>query len=315
VNEFALYVHDEITMGQFALIPGLRYQSYDLNAEVDAIFIEDNPNTTVVDSKESSLAPKLGALWHLSERAQTYAQYAHGFRAPPFEDLNIGLDIPLFGIRAIPNPDLKPETSDGVELGYRYQGDDYRFSIAAFGVDYNDLIETKVNLGRDETGTLLFQSRNIDEARVYGAEFNFNASLDRWISGLSFDAAASITRGENRTTNEPLNTVDPAELVTAFTWEPSAKSRFGLIVTAVAGQDRVDDSTTELMTTDGYVVVDLTGSFRITDGIRVDAGLFNALDKTYWQWSSIRNRTVNDPMIDYLSAPGRYASVSVRVDL
>ncbi|MEJ2090493.1 MAG: TonB-dependent receptor, partial [Gammaproteobacteria bacterium] len=115
--------------------------------------------------------------------------------------------------------------------------------------------------------------------------------------------------------NEPLNTVDPAELVTALTWEPSGRSRFRLIVTAVDAKNRVDDSSAELVTTDGYVVVDLTGSFRIADSVRIDAGLFNAFDETYWQWSSVRNRTVNDPMIDYLSAPGRYASVALRVDL
>jgi len=316
VDEIAVYVHDEIALGQFTLIPGLRYQSYSLNAQPDPIFHGDNQNTTVVDSKESSLAPKLGALWHVNPATQVYAQYAHGFRAPPFEDLNIGLDIPLFNIRAIPNPDLKPETSDGIELGVRYQADSYRVSLAAFGADYDNLIDTKVNLGPDPaTGTLIFQSQNVDQARVYGAELEFNASLDRWMTGLSFDAAASITRGRNRTTDQPLNTVDPAELVTALTWQPTDRTRVGLVVTAVAAQERVDDSSADLMTTDGHVVVDLTGSIRISRNIRLDAGLFNAFDETYWQWSSVRNRTVNDPMIDYLSAPGRYASVSLRVEL
>ena len=316
VTEYALYIHDEISLGAFTLIPGLRWQTYDLNAESDALYAADNPNTQVVDSKKSALAPKLGALWHINSSSQAYAQYAHGFRAPPFEDLNIGLDIPLFNYRAIPNPDLKPETSDGVEIGYRYAADSYRFSIAVFGVEYDNLIETKVNLGRQpETGTLLFQSQNIDKARVYGTELSFTASLDRWVSGLAFDAAASITRGENRTTGQPLNTIDPAELVAAFTWEPNERSRFALITTAVAAKDRVDDTTTDLMQTSGYVIVDLTGSYRLTNSVRIDAGLFNAFDKQHWQWSSIRNRSENDPMINYLSAPGRYASVSLRVDL
>ncbi|TNF85844.1 MAG: TonB-dependent hemoglobin/transferrin/lactoferrin family receptor [Gammaproteobacteria bacterium] len=316
VDEFALYLHDEISIGRFTVIPGLRYQSYDLDARVDAIYLEDNPTTNVVDAKESSLAPKLGALWHFDNASEAYFQYAHGFRAPPFEDLNIGLNIPLFGYQAIPNPDLVPETSDGIEIGYRYRGDQLRWSIAAFGVDYEDLIETKVNLGRNpDTGILTFQSQNIDRARVYGAEFTFNYSFDRWVSGLSLDAAASITRGDNRTTDEPLNTVDPAELVTALIWEPNARWRLGMIVTAVAAKDRVDETTAGQMTTDGYAILDLTASWQISRSIRLDAGLFNAFDKTYWQWSSVRNRTENDPMINYLSAPGRYGSVAVRMSL
>jgi hemoglobin/transferrin/lactoferrin receptor protein len=86
-------------------------------------------------------------------------------------------------------------------------------------------------------------------------------------------------------------------------------------MTAVDAQDRVDHGSAELAETDGYVVFDFTGSIRITENVRLDAGLFNAFDKTYWQWSSIRNRPVGDPMIDYLSAPGRYASVSLRANL
>ena len=87
------------------------------------------------------------------------------------------------------------------------------------------------------------------------------------------------------------------------------------MLTAVADKDNVDDSLADQITTEGYTVVDITGSFQLTPKIRIDAGLFNAFDKTYWRWSSVRNRTTNDPMVDYLSAPGRYASVALRATL
>lgn len=316
VDEYSVYLHDEISLGQLTIIPGLRYQSYDLDARADAIYLEDNPTTVIVDSEESSLAPKFGALWHFDSGSEAYFQYAHGFRAPPFEDLNIGFNIPLFGYQAIPNPDLAPETSDGVEIGYRFRGERLRWSVAVFGVDYEDLIETKVNLGRNpDTGILTFQSQNIDRARVYGAEFTVDYDFDQWVSGLSLEAAASLARGDNRTDDQPLNTVDPAELVTALVWEPNSHWRLGMVVTAVAAKNRVDDRDTAQITTDGYAILDLTASWQINSSIRMDAGLFNAFDKTYWQWSSVRNRTETDPMINYLSAPGRYGSVAIRVRL
>jgi hemoglobin/transferrin/lactoferrin receptor protein len=316
VDELAVYVHDEISIGDFTVIPGLRFEAYDLDARSDGIYAADNPSTQVTDKSESSFAPKLGLLWNFAPDDRVYLQYAHGFRAPPFEDVNIGLDIPRFNIRALPNADLEAETSDGLELGLHLERDNYRLSFAVFGVEYDNLIETKVNIGVDpETGTLLFQSRNIDKARVYGAEVSLAASLEKWLPGFSLDAAASWTRGENRTTNEPLNTVDPPELVVALHWEPHSEMHFSLITTAVAKQDRIDDSNADLFATAGYAVVDLIGSYRLNEGARVDVGLFNAFDKTYWRWSSVRNRTQNDPMIDYLSAPGRYVSVSLRVDL
>lgn len=316
VDEVSIYFQDEIAFDRVTLIPGLRYQAYDLDADADALFLADNPLTEVTDSDDSSFAPKFGVLWDVTSSTQLYAQYARGFRAPPFEDVNIGLDIPLFNVRAIPNPNLKSETSDGIELGARLNGNGYRAELTAFGVNYDDLIETKARIGVDpETGTLLFQSRNIDKARVYGIEAGLSIELDRWVSGLTWDNQASWTRGDNRTDNEPLNSVDPAELISRLTWQPSNALRLSLIGTAVAKQDRVDDSAADIYQTDGYAILDITGTYQIRDDIRIDLGIFNALDKTYWRWSSVRNRTEGDPMIDHLSAPARYATVSIRVDL
>ena len=100
-----------------------------------------------------------------------------------------------------------------------------------------------------------------------------------------------------------------------FTWRPSDQSRLALITTSVADQDRVDDSVADPFTSDGYTNVDLTASYTPRTGLRIDLGVFNLFDETYWRWSSVRNRSSNDPMIKLLSAPGRYASVSVHWNL
>ena len=316
VDEIALYIHDEITMGAFTLIPGLRYQTYQLDAKNDSIYAADNPGNPAVDTSESSLAPKLGLKWIINPNTTGYIQYAHGFRAPPFEDVNIGFDIPLFNYRALPNPALKAETSEGFEIGLRFEQPIYRLSVSLFGADYDNLIETRANLGREPvTDTLLFQSRNIDEARVYGAEVDFNLNLDHWVTGLTFDASANYTHGQNQTTDQPLNTIDPAELVTAFTWQPRQSMRYALITTVVAPQTRTDDPAGTLIQTDGFTLVDMTASYQMSNGMSFDLGIFNLFDQTYWRWSSVRNRPQDDPMIDYLSAPGRYASVSMRMVL
>ena len=66
-----------------------------------------------------SVAPKLGVTYRFSDSLGGFFQYAHGFRSPPPEDVNIGLELPLFNVRAIPNPGLKPEKSNGYEVGLR----------------------------------------------------------------------------------------------------------------------------------------------------------------------------------------------------
>jgi hemoglobin/transferrin/lactoferrin receptor protein len=318
VVAFGAYLSDEIEMGQLALLPAVRVDAYKLNAHADTLYRTDNPGTVPVDVDEIEWSPKFGVRYALSERSVLFGQYSHGFRAPPFEDVNIGLDIPQFNIRAIPNPDLRAETSDGIEFGLRYGNERVRFSVALFGARYDDFIETKVNLGPDPaTGVVLFQSRNIDEARVYGAEGNVELDLSPWLPGLTLAVAANWTRGENRTDHEPLNTVDPAEAVLRLAWRPNENVKLQWITTAVAGQDRVDETSTDLFNTSGFATTDVLGTFDMRlaglRDIRMDIGIFNVFDRTYWRWSSVRNRAEGDPLIGTLSAPGRYASVSLHV--
>lgn len=319
-REFGAYLLDEMSFGRWRLVPALRVDRYQLNPDTDALYLEDNPSSPAVDVDEFEWSPKFGVQYAATVTTKLYFQYAHGFRAPPFEDVNIGLDIPRFNIRAIPNPDLRAESSDGLEVGVRHRGDRLRYSIALFGADYDNFIETKVNLGPDPTtGVILFQSRNISSARVYGVDANVEVDLDAWLRGVTLGVAANWTHGENRDNHQPLNSVDPAELVARLAWRPTDAIRLQWITTAVAAQDRVDDTNANLFEPDSFVTTDLLASFETSlarlKALRVDIGVFNVFDETFWRWSSVRNRTEDDPLIGTLSAPGRYASVSIHVAL
>jgi hemoglobin/transferrin/lactoferrin receptor protein len=314
VTELGVYVHDEMELGRVTLIPGLRFDAYEMDARADAMYSADNPNTTVVDVDQSSWSPKLGLLLRLNDRLSAFAQYAHGFRAAPFEDVNIGFEIPRFNFRAIPNPDLKPESSDGLELGLRLGSGWFQLSTSVFGAKYDDFIESRVNLGPDpQTGVLVFQSQNIAEARVYGAEFKAEADLERWLRGFSVAAAANWTVGENAENDQPLNSVDPPEAVLRVAWAPRASMRFALMTTLVAAQDHVDETNVDLFTPGSYATIDVLATLEPLRNVRIDLGIFNLLDETYWRWSAVRMRPADDPMIGALSAPGRYGSASVHV--
>lgn len=316
VDAWGAYVLDEIAWGRLSVIPALRFDDYAMEADADARYLADNPSTPVVDLDERSLSPKLGLIHRTTEALSFFAQFAEGFRAPPFEDVNIGLDIPRFNIRAIPNPDLEPESSRGLEVGARYDDAGVRASAAVFGVYYDDFIESKVNLGSDPvTGVLIFQSQNVARARLYGVEFDAEVELDRFVPGLSLAAAGNLTRGENRVTDEPLNSVDPAELIVRARWRADDAISLGIAATWVDGQDEVDENNLDLFTPDSFVTIDAFATWRPATSVRVDAGIFNVFDDTHWRWSAVRGRPVDDPMIGALSAPGRYGSVAVHVAL
>jgi hemoglobin/transferrin/lactoferrin receptor protein len=321
-NEYSVFMQDEISLpgGLWELIPALRWDRYDLDPKPDEVWLEDNPNTQIVKVSENEFTPRLGLLFHPGQAWTVYGQYSRGFRAPPFEDANIGFDIPLFGFRAIPNPDLKSETSDGLELGTRFLSAGSRVSFSVFNTDYDDFIESRALIGQDpETGDLIFQSRNIDRARIYGVDLRYEQDLSSWhqaLQGWMLNLAAYWARGENRQTGQPLNSIAPPQAVLAFYWL-SADGNWDLSVngtfTASKNADDIDFSDGERFATPSWVTVDLTAGWRLHSRVELRAGLFNLGNETYWRWLDVANRPADDPMIQVLSRPGRNYSVTARM--
>ena len=319
VVEAGLYVQDEIrgAEGRWAVIPAVRFDWYDLTPQPDRIYREDNPDTRAVGLTDLSVSPKLGITRRIGDDYTLYFQYASGFRAPPPEDVNIGLDLPLLNIRALPNPDLKPETSRGYEIGLRREQGALTYSIAGYWTDYDDFIESKVNLGADpDSGVILFQSQNVERARIYGTELAATLRAgERWESLVGWSArfALAWAKGQDLERDEPLNSVDPGSALLSLAFDaPSGRWRAEALATAVAPKREVDDSRVDLYRTDGYVTLDLLAQADLGHGFTVDVGLFNLADRAYVQWADVRGRPVGDPLIPYYTNPGRNASITLR---
>ena len=321
VTEIGAFVQDEITWGEsrWTLVPALRLDHYELSPAVDGIYRADNPSTTPVAVDELSLAPKFGVLYAINPRLGVFFQYAHGFRSPPPEDVNIGLEIPLFNVRAIPNPDLRPETSDGFELGMRLTGSPWTLTASVFQTEYDDFIESKVNLGVDpDSGVTLFQSQNVAEARIYGAEFDVRVDAAGWmprLEGWTGRLAASWTRGSDLQRDQPLNSIDPPRAVLSVRYDaPSSRWGSELALTAVEAKRDVDRSRADLYRTDGYATLDWLANLRLSPRLRLNAGLFNLTDTEYVEWADVRGRAADDPLVPYYTRVGINASLSLRYD-
>jgi len=312
------FVQDELLLGEsgWTVIPALRADYYSLDPDADRMYREDNPSTEAASLDDVALAPKFGVTRAVGARLTLFAQYARGYRAPPAEDLNIGLELPLFNVRAVPNPDLEPETSNGYELGLRWNVAAGGVATSVYYTDYQDFIESKVNLGRDPvTGVTLFQSQNVAEARIYGAELTAHGNLGDWsprLDGWRARLSAAWSHGEDLVRDEPLNSVDPASAVLAFGYEPGS-ARWGaeLVTTAAAAKRAVDDSRADLYRTDGYVVLDLLAHYDFGNGLRFNAGAFNLTDADYIEWADVRGRIAGDPLIPYYTRPGRNVSMTL----
>lgn len=314
----AVFVQDEIRLGRLALIPGLRFDQYRLDARPDAIFVEDYPDFEVVDGREDSLNGKLGLRFSASERSQLFLQYARGFRAPPFSDLNIGLSLTLLNYEVRPNPALKPESSQGLEAGWRFAGQHLHATVSAYRNDYDNLIESRANLGVDpETGALVFQSVNRNRARIEGVELELEwdmAAFGDALEGFSVQAALAQARGRDLQRAQPLNSVEPTTAVLGLNYAASS-GRWGaeLMTTGARAQHRLDESAGPLFAPPGHVVFDAFGWWQASPQLRVNLGLFNIGDRAYWRWSNVRGLAADTPNPGFYTQPGR--SLSLALDL
>jgi hemoglobin/transferrin/lactoferrin receptor protein len=273
---FAVFLQDQVEIGDLTLVGALRYDSFSQSASGGL------PGREV-----DRLSPRVSAAYQLLPWLQPYVSYAEAFRAPSLTELYVaGQHFP--GNVFVPNPNLRPETSRNIEAGVNLRfrdilrdGDRLRIRITAFRNDIDDFIEQLVFFRTTE-------SRNVRDARIEGIEAEAQYDAGTWFAAIS----ATALRGDNLTDDQPLASV-PAHRMTV-----SGGYRFledGVVVGArwqlVAAQDRNPTNIPGLaQETSGYGLLDLYASWRPTfaPNLRFDIGVDNVFDHAYRRstWNS-----------------------------
>jgi vitamin B12 transporter len=99
--------------------------------------------------------------------------YGTAFRAPTFNDLYYPLETFSFGGTYAGNPDLRPETSSAVEIGFSGRYDVWYWDAAIYQTNVDDLIELQTTGG--DTRPV-----NISEAEIQGFELGTGFEKDDW---------------------------------------------------------------------------------------------------------------------------------------
>lgn len=316
-NEYALFAQDSIAIGRWTLLPGLRYDHYELQPEVTREYLNSQPvNANPTDYSDQALSPKFGLTYQFDDAHSVYGQYAAGFRAPNAVDIFGEFVNFARGYQTIANPNLKAETSDSYELGLRGQYDAGSFGVALFYNRYDDFIE-QVTLANDPTGNgrMTFQYQNLDRVTIRGAEARGELFLSSvgLPDGTRLRGAIAYARGQDDASGQPLNSVDPLKAVFGLGYDaPSGQFGGELAWTLVAAKERVDETQiAEQFEPAGYGTLDLSGYWQVSEQVSLNAGLFNLADKQYWQWGDVRSLSENSPSLGRYTQPGRHAAVNL----
>ncbi len=303
-SEYSLFADTTLEPAAWLrLSAGARYQRYDL---------EDRQSGTVYNSDllkrgEGAFSWSLGVTLTLVDGLQLFATYKHASRLPSLMEATTGFFM-------IANPDLHKETADNWELGANYSKtglfsgeDELGLKLIWFDNDIDGYIARRYILNRGQ-----MQMYNIDRARFRGLEGNISYrkggfSLEagatyydrihfcrpgegciasslasdyatnyippRWSANLSINQnflderamlGARLTYMGERSVGAEKPQIGFLPLISAIEWHP-------------------------------YVLLDITGSFKLNEALAVN-----------WSVDNLTDRYYNEPMgLGYVPAPGR----------
>lgn len=333
IKTYSLFAQDEIRWDQWTFLPGLRYDYTRMTPKLTDEFLATVTGSGVTEYNDDEktwhrVSPKLGVTYAFDDHYTWFGQYAEGFRTPTAKALYGRFENVAGGYTVEPNPNLEPEKSRGVETGLRGQFEGGSFDMAVFYNRYRNFIDE--NAITANSNALAFQSQNISHASIRGVEVKGRLNLDSFgaLPGLYTQGSIAYARGRNDDTGEALNSVNPLTGVFGLGYE---QERFGGLLnwTLVKRKTRIDDSSfnspdgsSSQFASPGFGILDLTGYYKLTDDLTVNAGLYNLTDKKYWLWDDVRGYDavgeagVTSPAnLDRLTQPGRNFSINLVWDI
>ncbi len=320
-KSLGLYLEDELAFGGsgFKLTPGLRFDAYDYDPD-GSVSTNSGYNTFGLPSGNSGsrFSPKLLAIYDLTPEVQLFAQWAMAYRAPTVNELYLNFSNISSGYAVIGNSSLKPETSNGFEIGAKYDDGDLSSSLTLFHNTYKNFIEqvtttTTLFPGFGGLGNgSLFTYQNRENVEISGVEAKVRKDL---ANGVFTYASLAYAYGKDMDTNEFIRTVAPFKSIVGLGY---AQERWGSEFTGVFSSHMRADKAPSTFDAPGYGIFNLTGWWEPeqTKGLRVQAGVYNIFDRKYWNAVGVRDinpgavTSVNQP-VDFYSEPGRSFKISL----
>ena len=313
-TDLGLVVQDRIGFGAgewLHVTPGIRYDYYrrspqDTPSYTDNAAYEGLP----AGSHDTHWSPKILAEAQILPGLTFYGQWAEAFRAPSATELYLAYGGSGSYV-SIGNPELKPETSKGYEVGLRFGGKERGLRVSFYDNHYRNFIDsvTTTASAAGLSGSYpygVFEYMNLDRVRIYGAEASGN-----WAFSSQWRTWASIAyaNGKNTEDDYHLNSIPPLRAVLGLGYSHTS---FGadLSGTVAAARRKVEDPTSDLNKTPGYGIIDFSAWYRpaFAKGLRLQAGVYNLLDKTYYNALDLPDSGSLSKL--FYSEPGRTFKVS-----
>ena len=215
------------------------------------------------DDFGSKTTGRLSAAYDAGAGVTLSAAWGTGFKAP-----SISQAVCDFCFAPQPWPQLVPETAEGLEAAVGWRAADGRIEGRA------TLYRLKVE---DQIAWVGGRYVNIAETATDGVELEGRARLG---SGFDLTLAYGWTDTRDETTGERLLRVPEHAGSATLGW---SGERLSAALTVRAESDQADSDGFAAVVREGFVTVNLTGSYALTDAITLTARIENLADEAYQQ--------------------------------
>src|SRR3990172_8657401 len=194
------------------------------------------------------------------------AAYGTAFRAPTFNELYFP---PAFGCPSFGNPNLRPESSENLEAGVRYEGGSQTAGVIAYENRISDLIVAAAIPGNP----FCVRAENVQDAQITGVTLTYGLARDGWTVRASVD----IQNPKNETLDRqlPFRAKEHGAISVARSAGPWQAG-----IELVASGPRYNNvANTQRL--GSYSLVNLFGEYRVAAGWSLFARINNLLDEDY----------------------------------
>ncbi len=259
-----LYMQDQIDLSEkWKVLFGVRYDDYDQD-------VTNRLSGSKVSQSLTQTSPRAGIVFEPNDNLSIYASYAEGFR-------------PNSGIDANDNA-FDPEETKSYEAGVKYYNETISATVAVFSMEKSNILTADpVNQGF---------SAALGEAESEGVEIDITGQLTDSLS-LMLNYAYVDAKTTNTVVNADWGVEIPAGsplinipensanmvLKQDFTFGGSPAS-MGLSVIYV--DDRLGETIDPSYILPSYTLLNLFGSYQMTDRLKLSVNLDNVTDEEYY---------------------------------
>lgn len=315
-QRIGFYLDDEITLGTsgFTVTPGLRFDWVKHEPKMTDAYASNASNPTLPGGfEDTGLSPKVRLGYDVSPQMEVFAQWAMGFRAPTAGELYSSFGGPGTYLRG-GNPDLETETSHGFEIGTNLGDDALGGRVNLFYNRYRNFIDITSGPFDPNYPMGVTSYGNVARAEIFGVEASGHKVFD---NGFRVGASIAFSSGKNLENDKYLASVAPLKVVGSFGYDTEFWG-VGVDVIGVSGSRERSDvvlptaTTTNYFQTPGFATVDLTAWWEPEQvkGLRINAGVYNVFDRTYYDYTTVRSYSAAQAR-EFYSEPGRTFKVSL----